>query len=217
VNVTGTVNLLKASIVAQVKRFVFASSCAVYGDSETLPKHENLIPMPLSPYAVSKLAGEKYVKNFHNVYGLETVVLRYFNVYGPRQKYSPYSGVISIFINRLLENKPLIINGDGKQTRDFVNVKDVVEANMLALSKRKAAGETFNISTGKAITIKTLASSIQKIMGKTYLEPVFAEARPGDITNSYADISKARKNLGYEPTVKLDEGLNELVKWYASN
>ncbi len=217
VNVTGTVNLLKACIDANVKRFVFASSCAVYGDSQTLPNHENLIPMPLSPYAVSKVAAENYLKVFHDVYGLETVSLRYFNVYGPRQKYGPYSGVISIFINRLIENKAPIIYGDGEQTRDFVNVKDVVEANMLALSKPNAAGEVFNISTGEAATINTVLKTIQKIMGKTFPEPVYKEPRSGDIKHSYADISKAKKSIGYEPRVKLAEGLNELVEWYTQH
>ena len=212
INVTGTVNLLKACVDAHVKRFVYASSCAVYGDTETLPNHENLAPKPLSPYAVEKLAAEKYAKVFHNVYGLETVSLRYFNVYGPRQKYGPYSGVISIFINRLLENKPPIICGDGEQTRDFINVKDVVEANMLALSKRKAVGEVFNISTGEATTINKLTETIQKIMGKTSLKPVHAEPRPGDIKHSYGDITKARRNLEYEPKVQLEKGLSELVK-----
>jgi len=215
VNVTGTVNLLKACVDAHVKRFVYASSCAVYGDTETLPNHENLAPKPLSPYAVDKLAAEKYAKVFHNVYGLETVSLRYFNVYGPRQKYGPYSGVISIFINRLLENKPPIICGDGKQTRDFINVKDVVEANMLALSKRKAVGEVFNISTGEATTINKLTETIQKIMGKTSLKPVHAEPRPGDIKHSYGDITKARRNLEYNPKVRLEKGLSELVKSYS--
>jgi len=212
VNITGTVNLLKACVDAHVKRFVYASSCAVYGDTETLPNHENLAPKPLSPYAVEKLAAEKYAKVFHNVYGLETVSLRYFNVYGPRQKYGPYSGVISIFINRLLENKPPIICGDGEQTRDFINVKDVVEANMLALSKRKAVGEVFNISTGEATTINKLTETIQKIMGKTSLKPVHAEPRPGDIKHSYGDITKAKRNLEYEPKVQLEKGLSELVK-----
>ena len=215
VNITGTVNLLKACVDAHVKRFVYASSCAVYGDTETLPNHENLAPKPLSPYAVEKLAAEKYAKVFHNVYGLETVSLRCFNVYGPRQKYGPYSGVISIFINRLLENKPPIICGDGEQTRDFINVKDVVEANMLALSKRKAVGEVFNISTGEATTINKLTETIQKIMGKTSLKPVHAEPRLGDITHSYGDITKARRNLEYEPKVQLEKGLSELVKWYS--
>jgi len=215
VNITGTVNLLKACVDAHVKRFVYASSCAVYGDTETLPNHENLAPKPLSPYAVEKLAAEKYAKVFHNVYGLETVSLRYFNVYGPRQKYGPYSGVISIFINRLLENKPPIICGDGEQTRDFINVKDVVEANMLALSKRKAVGEVFNISTGEATTINKLTETIQKIMGKTSLKPVHAEPRPGDIKHSYGDITKARRKLEYEPKVQLEKGLSELVKSYS--
>ena len=214
INVTGTVNLLKACVDAHVKRFVYASSCAVYGDTETLPNHENLAPKPLSPYAVDKLAAENYAKVFHKVYGLETTSLRYFNVYGPRQKYGPYSGVISIFINRLLENKPPIIYGDGEQTRDFINVKDVVEANMLALSKRKAVGEVFNISTGEATTINKLTETIQKIMGKTSLKPVHAKPRPGDIKHSYGDITKARRNLEYEPKVQLEKGLSELVKSY---
>lgn len=215
INVSGTMNLLKACVDANIKRFVFASSCAIYGDSVTLPEHENLMPIPLSPYAVSKLAAENYVKVFYDVYDLETVILRYFNVYGPRQKYGPYSGVISIFINRLLENKPPTIYGDGEQIRDFVNVKDVVEANMLALSKQNVVGEVFNISTGEAISINTLAKLLQKIMGKANLEPMYEEARPGDIRNSYADITKAKGQLGYKPTVELDIGLNELVKWYA--
>jgi len=215
INVTGTVNLLKACVDAHIKRFIYASSCAVYGDTETLPNHENLLPKPLSPYAVEKLAAEKYAKVFHDVYCLETVSLRYFNVYGPRQKHGPYSGVISIFINRLLKNKPPIICGDGEQTRDFINVKDVVEANMLALSKRKAVGEVFNISTGEVTTINKLAETIQKIMDKTSLKPVHAEPRPGDIKHSYGDITKARRNLEYEPKVQLEKGLSELVKWYS--
>ena len=215
INVTGTVNLLKACVDAHVKRFVLASSCAVYGDTETLPNNENLTPKPLSPYAVDKLAAENYAKVFHEVHGLETVSLRYFNVYGPRQKYGSYSGVISIFINRLLKNEPPIICGDGKQTRDFINVKDVVKANMLALSKQKAAGEVFNISTGEATTLNKLAETIQKIMDKTDLKPVHAEPRPGDIKHSYGDINKAKRNLEYTPKVQFEEGLNELVEWYS--
>lgn len=217
INVTGTVNLLEACVDAHIERFVFASSCAIYGDSETLPNHENLMPMPLSPYAVSKLAAENYVKVFHDIYDLEAVILRYFNVYGPRQKYGPYSGVISTFAHRFLENKPPIIYGDGEQTRDFVNVNDVVEANMLALSKRTAVGEVFNISRGEEVSINTLAKSLQRILGKDNLDPVYVEARLGDIRKSYADISKARKKLGYKPSVSLDEGLNNMVKWYAEN
>ena len=215
INVQGTVNLLKACKEAHVKRFVLASSCAVYGDTETLPIHENLEPDPLSPYAAHKLAAEKYAQKFHKVHGLETVSLRYFNVYGTRQKYGPYSGVISIIINRLLEDNPPTIYGDGTQTRDFVNVKDVVEANMLALSKQEAAGDVFNISTGKAVTISKLIETVQKIMEKTDLEPVHAEARAGDIKHSYGDITKAKRKLGYKPRVQLEKGLGELVQSYS--
>jgi nucleoside-diphosphate-sugar epimerase len=213
-NVTGTLNLLKVCVEAKVKRFVFASSCSVYGDSKILPNHENLMPKPLSPYAVSKLAAENYIKVFQDIYNLETVILRYFNVYGPRQKYGPYSGVISIFINRLLKNENLTIYGDGKQTRDFVNVEDVVEANMHALSKRDAVGEVFNVSAGEAISINAVAKALQKIMGKTNLKLTYAETRLGDIKNSYADISKAKKILGYTPKVPIKEGLVKLVNWY---
>jgi len=161
------------------------------------------------------LVAENYAKIFHNVYGLETVILRYFNVYGPRQKHGPYSGVISTFINCLLENKPPTIYGDGEQMRDFINVKDVVEANMLALARREAVGEVFNISTGEPITINKLTQTIQKIMSKSFLKPVHAEPRPGDIKHSYGDITKARRNLGYEPKVQLEKGLSELVKYYS--
>jgi UDP-N-acetylglucosamine 4-epimerase len=215
INVRGTLNILKACVDAHVKRFVLASSCAVYGDIETLPNHENLMPKPLAPYAADKLATENYAKVFYAVHGLETVSLRYFNVYGPRQKPGPYSGVISTFTNCLLENKPPTIYGDGKQTRDFVNVKDVVEANMLALLKREAVGEVFNISRGEPITIDKLTETIQKIMDKANLKPVHAEPRPGDIRHSYGDITKARKNLGYEPKVQLEKGLSELIKSYS--
>ena len=137
------------------------------------------------------------------------------HVYGPRQKYGPYSGVISIYINLLQENESPLIIGDGNQTRDFVNVKDVVEANINALTKPKAAGEVFNISTGEATTINKLAETIQQIIGKTDLKPVHAEPRPGDIMHSYGDISKAERKLGYKPRVQLEKGLNELIKWHS--
>ena len=215
INVRGTLNLLKACTDAQIKRFVLASSCALYGDTETLPNHENVIPTPLSPYAADKLAVENYAKVFHKMYGLETVSLRYFNVYGPRQKYGPYSGVISIFINRLLENKPPIIVGDGNQTRDFVNIKDVVEANMLALSNTNAAGRVFNISTGRPITINKLVVTIQEILGKKALKPVYTKHIPGNIMHSYGDIAYAKRNLEYEPKVLLKNGLKELIQWYS--
>jgi UDP-glucose 4-epimerase len=213
INVGGSLNLLKACIDTHVKRFVYASSCAVYGETEVLPISEELSTKPLSPYAVDKLAVEKYAKVFYEAYGIETVGLRYFNVYGPRQKYGPYSGVISIFINSFLENKSPIIYGDGEQTRDFVNVKDVVKANMLALSKRDIAGQVFNISSGKAITINKIVKIIQKITDKESIDPVYSEHRVGDIKDSYADINKAQKNLEYEPKVQFEKGLEQLIKW----
>ena len=215
-NVTGTVNLLNACVLNNVKRFVFASSCSVYGDTEIQPQHENLIPKPLSPYAASKMAAEYYVKVFHTVYGLETIILRYFNVYGPRQKYGPYSGVISVFINNLLEDSPLTIYGDGTQTRDFVNVKDVIEANICTLSSENCEGDVFNIGTGKAISIVEIANTIQKIMDKTDLGIIFAESRPGEIMQSYADIDKARKSIKYEPETSIETGLKEIIEWYTN-
>lgn len=216
VNVTGTLNLLKACSDAGVKRFIHASSSSVYGEIETLPKREDLTTQPISPYAVSKLAAENYVKVFYEVYGLETVCLRYFNVYGPRQTYGPYSGVITIFINRLMNNKPPIIYGDGAQTRDFTNIQDVVEANVLAMKNKSATSEVFNIATGEPTTINHLATLLVQIMDKTNLKPVYQNPRPGDIRQSYADISKVRKTLGYEPKVALREGLEKLVEWYTS-
>lgn len=214
INVSGTLNLLKACVDANVKRFVYASSTAVYGDCKTLPIHENLRPQPISPYAVSKLAAENYVKIYHRVYSLNTVCLRYFNVYGPRQTHSPYSGVITIFINNLLKNEPPVIYGDGKQTRDFIHVQDVVEANMLGLTKSAAVGEILNVATGTRTTINQLAAMLQQIL-KTSLKPVYANPRPGDIKHSFADIAKAKKLLGYSPKTSLQKGLTQLVKWYA--
>ncbi len=216
INVSGTLNLLKACTDANVKRFIHASSAAIYGKTKILPIHEKLTPQLLSPYAVSKLAAENYVKIYHKVYGLNTVCLRYFNVYGPRQTYNPYSGVITIFINNLLRKEPPIINGDGKQTRDFIHVQDVVEANMLTLTKKTAIGEVINIATGNPTTINQLAAMLQQIM-KTNLKPVYTNPRPGDIKHSYADITKAKKLLQYNPKISLKNGLNQLVKWYTDS
>ncbi len=215
INVKGSLNLLKACVNANVKRFVYASSCAVYGDAEVLPIPEDLSAKPLSPYAVDKLTTEKYAKVFYDVYGLETVGLRYFNVYGPRQKHGPYSGVISIFIKSFLKNKPPTIYGDGEQTRDFVNVEDVVEANLLSLSKSDIAGEVFNISSGKAFTINRIVKIIQKITNKESIDPVYAKPRLGDIKHSYAKITKAQRSLEFEPKVQLEKGLEQLIKWHS--
>ena len=212
VNLKGALNLLKACVDSNVKRFVQVSSAAVYGDAQTLPVREDFKPMPLSPYAVSKLAADNYAMAFNQIYGLETVCLRYFNVFGPRQANNPYSGVITIFANALLNNQQPKIFGDGKQTRDFVFVEDVVSANLLALTKKEAVGEIFNVATGKAVTINKLLQILQKITGKKNLKPVHAESRGGDIRHSYASIEKARLLLGYKPVFSLEKGLKNLMQ-----
>ena len=210
VNVNGTLNLLLTSADCDVKRFVYASSSAVYGDAKTLPISEECPAKPISPYGVSKMAAENYVRLFGEVYGLKTVCLRYFNVYGERQLYSEYSGVITRFIKAIRENLPVIIFGSGRQTRDFVNVHDVVEANLLALTKHAAIGETYNIATGKPITVNHLAQAISDKIGKP-LRIEHHKRREGEILHSVADISKARRQLGYIPKITLKKGLEETV------
>jgi len=217
INVTGTLNLLKASSDLHVKRFIYASSAAIYGDTPSPQKREDMTPNPKSPYGVSKLAAENYVKLFHKVYGLETVCLRYFNVYGPRQRFDiqcAYGGAIIIFINRLLRNMPPVIYGNGEQTRDFVYVEDVVEANMLALNSKNAVGEAFNIATGTNVSVNEVANTLKEIMNRKALKTIHTEPRPTDIRHGYADISKAKRILGFHPKVSLKEGLVKLVDWY---
>jgi len=215
VNVTGTLNLLKACVDSDVKRFIFASSASIYGETKTPLMQEDMIPRPISPYAVSKLAAENYAKLFYKVYRLETVCLRYFNVYGPRQRHSHYSGVIPIFVERLLSNQPPIIYGDGEQKRDFVNVQDVVDANMLALRSKNAVGQVLNIGTGKATSVNQLAKIVLRIFGKKDLKPVHTDPRAGETKHgSYATISKARRVLGYDPKISLKEGITKLTEWY---
>jgi nucleoside-diphosphate-sugar epimerase len=217
INVTGTLNLLKASSDLGVKRFIYASSAAVYGDTKTPEKREDMITNPRSPYGISKLAAENYVKIFHKLYGLETVSLRYFNVYGPRQRFDlqcAYGGVITIFTNRLLRNMPPIIFGDGEQTRDFVYIGDVVEANMLALDRKNAAGEALNIGTGLSVSVNQIAKILKDIMNKHKLKNVHADPRPAEGRHGYANISKAEKILGFHPKVSIKDGLIKLVDWY---
>jgi len=214
VNVGGALNLLKASLDSGVKRFIQASSASAYGDTTTLPVREDLPQKPISPYAVSEVAAENYARVFYHVWGLETVCLRYFNVYGPRQIHSPYSGVTTIFVNQLLRDQTPMINGDGEQTRDFVYVEDVVSANMLALTVKNAAGDVFNVATGEATTINKLVQTLQKVINKTDVKPVHREPAAGDIRHSYASIEKARRILGYEPKFTLKKGLKKLVEWY---
>ena len=215
VNVEGTVNLLTASKDAGVKKFVYASSSSVYGESLTLPKEERMKPAPISPYAVSKLAGEHYCSVFAKDYGLSTVSLRYFNVYGPRQKPGPYSGVIPTFIKSVEMGKPPMVYGDGHQTRDFTFVRDVVQANLLSLQAETDPGDIFNVAGGKQTSIEDLATMIARLMGRPDLTPLHAQARPGDVMRSLADISKAGSRLGYFPKSTLEEGLRETIGWFA--
>lgn len=210
-NLTGTLNVLLSARDNHVNKVIYASSSSVYGDTRTLPKREDMLPNPLSPYAVTKLAGEYYCRVFHQVYGLPTVCLRYFNVYGPKQDPdSQYAAVIPWFIKRTYEGKSPIIFGDGEQTRDFTFVKDVVEANILA-AQDNACG-VFNISRGESITINQLAELIIELVGNK-VESVHQEPRPGDIRHSLADVSKA-KVFGYEPRYDLKVGLAETIRWF---
>jgi len=207
VNIFGTLNLLEVSLRAKVKRFVYASSCAVYGAASELPISEDVPLKPLSPYASSKLAAEERCKAFHENYGLETIRLRYFNVYGLRQAAGEYAGVMLKFLERIRRDQPPVIFGDGEQTRDFVYIGDVVEATLLALDREGAAGEVFNIGTGEATTIKKLCEIFLKLTGKTHLKPIYMDVKPGDIRHSQADITKAMKLLGYRPKVSLEWGV----------
>lgn len=213
VNVGGTLNLLQAATNAGVERFVYASSSSVYGESETVPKSEEMRTLPASPYGAAKLAAENYCVAFAKVYGLHTISLRYFNVYGPRQKSGRYSGVIPVFIRRAFERQSPQIYGDGEQTRDFIHVEDVVQANLLALEKDTPKGEVLNIAAGIPVSVNKLASLILDITGSQNQRPEHLEPRAGDIRHSYADIGKAREVLGYTPKRALSDGLKTVVDW----
>jgi UDP-glucose 4-epimerase len=211
VNVGGALNVLRESVKAGVKRFVYASSCAVYGEPVNLPVSEEHPTKPMSPYGVSKLAAEHYCRLFYEVYGLETVCLRFFNVYGTRQSTGSYSGVISHFIDQLKESKPPVIFGDGTQTRDFVYVNDVADAALDALSCEGCVGNVFNIGSGKETSIKELADILVGLFGVKSVKPKCRAPRTGDIERSCADLSKAKRVLGYKPNFSLERGLSELV------
>jgi UDP-glucose 4-epimerase len=215
VNITGTVNLLVAARDAGVKRVVFTSSSSVYGDTPTLPKRENMPPSPLSPYAIHKITGEYYAAIFWRLYGLETVSLRYFNVFGPRQDpQSQYAAVIPRFITAILRDQSPVIFGDGSQTRDFSHVENIIEANRLACeAPNEALGQSFNIACGGRISLLDLVDTVNKILGKN-VKPKFDPARPGDILHSQADITKAEKLLGWKPKVDFPEGIAKTVAWY---
>lgn len=211
-NIDGTLNVLVAARDCGVRKVVFASSSSVYGDTPTLPKREEMKPNPKSPYAITKLAGEYYSRVFSEIYGLKTVSLRYFNVFGPRQDpNSQYAAVIPLFITRILKKEPPIIYGDGTQTRDFTFVKDVVRANLLAAESR--AEGVFNIACGRQITLNDLADQIMKVVG-IKMDKVYESPRTGDIKDSLADISSAREKLRYDPKFDLNSGLRETIKWF---
>lgn len=216
VNVDGTLNVLVAARDAKVRRVVFASSSSVYGDNPTLPKHEELPPHPLSPYAATKLMGEHYCRLFYQLYGLETVALRYFNVFGPRQDpKSQYAAVIPKFITMILDNQPLTIYGDGEQSRDFTFVENVVRANVLAMDAPDAAGKVFNVGCGARYTLNYMVASLQQLMNRT-VEVVYAPAKPGDVKHSLAGIERAGQTLRYEPVVPFEEGLSRTVGYFTN-
>ncbi len=216
VNVNGTINMLEQSRLAGVKGFVYAASSSAYGDSEKLPKHEGMLPKPLSPYAVSKLTGEYYCSVFSTVYGLPTLSLRYFNVFGPRQDpASQYAAVVPIFISKLLNGERPTIFGDGEQSRDFTHVSNVVEANLLAVRSADAAGQMVNIACGTRYTLNDLYSRIRSIVCID-IEPLYEDPRPGDVKHSQADVELARELFGFSCGVSFEEGLEKTVEWYRS-
>jgi nucleoside-diphosphate-sugar epimerase len=217
VNVNGTLNLLMAAREKKVKRMIYASSSSAYGDSKNLPELENQVPAPISPYAVSKLVGEYYCSVFSKIYGLETISLRYFNVFGPRQDVdSEYSAVIPKFIHAAIKDQPLIVHGDGLQSRDFTYVTNVVNANLLATEIPYTNGEVVNVASGKPYTVLQIGRSIGEILGS---EPEFNHTKPriGDVRHTLADISLARRLLGYEVKVDFIEGMNKTIRYFSDN
>jgi UDP-glucose 4-epimerase len=218
-NVDATVNLLVAAKDAKVKRVVYAASSSAYGDQPTLPKREDMIPDPISPYAVAKLAGEHYMTSFWRCYGLETVSLRYFNIFGPRQDpTSPYSGVLAKFITQMLAGDQPTIFGDGKQSRDFTYIDNAVSANLLAcqVPAAQVAGQVINVAIARRVDLNETFHALKKIIGYKG-EVKYAADRPGDVKHSLADLTRAHKQLGYEPKVDFEEGLRRTVDWYKSN
>ena len=217
VNIDGTLNVLLAARDAGARRVVFAASSSAYGDHPALPRVETQEARPLSPYALTKLTGEYYCKIFTHVYGLETVALRYFNIFGPRQSPdSPYSGVLSLFISAYMNGKTPTIFGDGEQSRDFTFVENTVDATLRACTAPEASGRVINVGTGERHTLNETIKILDKIFG-VQVTPLYDAARTGDVQHSHADISLARKLLGYEPKVRFEEGLNKTVAWFRSN
>jgi nucleoside-diphosphate-sugar epimerase len=216
-NVTGTLNVLVAARDAGVKRLIYAASSSAYGDTEVLPKVEDMPVNPKSPYAVAKLAGEHYVGAFAKCYGMQTLSIRYFNVFGPRQDpKGAYAAVIPIFANCLLEGRPPMIHGDGEQSRDFTYIENVVSANLKALSVDRLSGESINVALGRRTTLNELYRMIQGVVGSD-IEPEYGPTREGDVKHSEAGIARATKLLGYETLVSVEEGIRRTVEWYRQN
>lgn len=214
VNVDGTLNVLVAAKNAGAKRLVHASSCAIYGDDPTLPKREDMAPVPLSPYALQKYVGEEYSKLFSRLFGMETVSLRYFNVFGPRQDpTSIYSAVIPRFMESILLDCPPVVFGDGEQTRDFVYIDDVVQANLLAISTKHLCGEIINVASGRGTSLNQLLKILKDIVGST-VQPVYQESRTGDVRHSLSDIRKGKHLLNYEPQITMEMGLKKTVEYF---
>jgi len=215
VNIAGTLSILQAAKEVKVKRVIFASSSSIYGETDRLPEKEDFYPLLISPYALTKLAGEYYCRIFSIGYGLETVSLRYFNVFGPKQSLeNEYAVVIPKFITCMLKGEQPPIHGDGKQTRDFTFVENVVQANIKAATAKNASGEVFNIACGKAYSVLDIVSSVNKILKKS-INPKFGPIRPGDVKDTLADISKARKLLKFEPKVGFEEGLKKTIEYFS--
>jgi nucleoside-diphosphate-sugar epimerase len=215
--VDATFTLLLAARDARVKRFVYAASSSAYGDTPVLPKVETMTPNPLSPYAVGKLVGEYYCSVFSKVFGLETISLRYFNVFGPHQDpASQYAAAIPAFVTAILQDHPPTIYGDGEQSRDFTYIDNVVQANLLAARAKQTGGEVVNIACGEAVTVNAIIGMINELLGK-HVQPVYAPARAGDVKHSLADITAAQKLIGFQPVVLFQEGLRKSLDWYRRN
>ena len=215
--VDATFTLLLAARDAGIKRFVYAASSSAYGDTPTLPKVESMPPGPLSPYAAAKIVGEYYAKVFYEVYGLETVSLRYFNIFGPHQDpTSQYAAAIPAFVTAILKDEKPTIFGDGEQSRDFTYIDNVVEANLLAAKAEHTAGEVLNIACGRAVTVNQIIEIINELLGKN-IKPLYTDPRPGDVKHSLADITLAEKTIGYKPTVQFKQGLRLAIDWYRDN
>jgi len=215
--VDATFTLLLAARDAGVKRFVYAASSSAYGDTPTLPKVETMTPMPLSPYAAAKLVGEYYCSVFYKVFGLETISLRYFNVFGPQQDpASQYAAAIPAFVTAILKDKPPTIYGDGEQSRDFTYVDNVIEANLLAARAKQTKGEVINVACGEAVTVNAIIDIINELLGKN-IKPIYTVPRPGDVKHSLADITLSNKLIGYKTKVPFKQGLQLAIDWYREN